>query len=157
VSIPPPEQPPALSQQPPPYQVTYPPPQYYAGPAAPSRTLGVVAFVAGLVVMVGSPILSIVTGSLLGHILPAGAGFAAGFAAGSNSSNPEGAITGLLILVQLLFGSGLGIWALVQGIVAVRLRRGRSWGIVAIVLAAVAPILSFIVYIVAIAIAQSAG
>jgi hypothetical protein len=117
----------------------------------------VVAFLAGVVVTVVSPIVSIVSGATLGHLVKPGDGFSAGFAAGANSHDPQTAIVGLLIVAQLLVGSGLGIWALVQGIIAVRQRRGRGWGIAAIVLAAVAPILSFIVYIVAIAATQSAG
>jgi hypothetical protein len=116
-----------------------------------------VAFVAGLIVTVASPIVSVVSGATLGHLVKPGDGFSAGFAAGANSHDPQTALIGLLIVAQLLLGSGLGIWALVQGIIAVRRLRGRGWGIAAIVLAAAAPIISFIVYIVAIAATQSAG
>jgi hypothetical protein len=139
-----------------PYPGQYPA-QYYAGASQQSKTLGVVAFVAGLVVTVVSPIVSAVSGATLGHLVKPGDGFSAGFAAGANSHDPQTALIGLLIVAQLLVGSGLGIWALVQGIIAVRRRRGRGWGIAAIVLAAAAPVISFIVYIVAIAATQSAG
>jgi hypothetical protein len=151
VSIPPPEPLPSL----PPYQAASSPAQYYASPPQKSKTLGVVAFVAGLTVLVASPIVSVFVGLSLGHLVQPGAGFAQGFSAGANSRDPQSVIGGLLIFVQLLLGTGLGIWALVQGIVAVRLGRGRSWGVVAIVFAAVAPILSFVVYIV-VGVAQSA-
>ena len=139
-----------------PYPGQYPA-QYYAGPPQQGKTLGVVAFVAGLVALVGSPIISVVVGAVLGHLLPPGSGFAQGFAAGSNTHDPATVGAGLLIVVQFVVGSGLGIWALVQGIIAVRKRRGRTFGIMAIVFAGVAPILSFIVYIVALAATQSAG
>lgn len=172
MSIPPPEPAPALppvipvvAQQPvwqvpppqQPYQVAYPPAQYYGGAPQKSKTLGMVAFVAGVVVLLASPIVSAVTGATLGHLVQPGSGFAAGFAAGSNSRDPQTIIASLLIWAQFLLGSGLGIWALIQGIVAVRARRGRSWGIAAIVFAGVAPILSLIVFFIAAALAESAG
>ena len=136
------------------YPVGAPAPYYGTAPSR-SAALGVVAFVAALVAFILSPIVSGITGSTLGTTLPVGAGFSGGFQAGAD--NPHAVVTGLLIVAQLVIGSGLGIWAIVQGIIAIRSRRGRGWGIVAIVLAAVAPILSFIVYTAAIAVAQSAG
>jgi hypothetical protein len=182
VSIPPPEPPPALPSaippaaqqpawqvppqqpawQPPPqqqqsYPGAYPPAQYYGTAPQKPKTLGVVAFIPGLVVLLVSPIVSAVAGATVGHVVQPGSGFAEGFAAGANSRDPQNLIAGLLIVVQILLGTGLGAWAIVQGILAVRARRGRSWGIAAIVLAGVAPILSFIVYLVAATIAQTAG
>jgi hypothetical protein len=49
---------------------------------------------------------------------------------------------------QALIGSAFGIWALVQGIVATAQGRGRKLGVVAIVLAAAAPLVSLIVWVV---------
>jgi hypothetical protein len=155
---PPPQQP---TWQAPPqqqsYPVAYPPAQYYGDAPQRSKALGIVAFVAGLVVLIVSPIISVVTGVTLGHLVQPGSGFAAGFAAGANSRDPQTLVASLLIWLQLLLGSGIGIWALIQGIVAVRVRRGRSWGIAAIVFAGVAPILSLIVFAIASAVAESAG
>ncbi|WP_431218427.1 hypothetical protein [Leifsonia xyli] len=48
--------------------------------------------------------------------------------------------------IQLLLGTLLGILALVLGIIAAATKRGRAFGVVAIVLAAAAPIVSFAVY-----------
>ena len=49
--------------------------------------------------------------------------------------------------VQMLLGSIVGIWALAQGIVAAAQNRGRRFGVVAIVLAAAAPLVSLIVWV----------
>jgi hypothetical protein len=49
---------------------------------------------------------------------------------------------------QAPIGSAFGIWALVQGIVATAQGRGRNFGIVAIILAAIAPFVSLIVWVV---------
>jgi hypothetical protein len=72
------------------------------------------------------------------------------FYANTGSSNP--AIVALAIFIFLHIGSGtlLGVWGLTQGIVAVAQNRGRAQGIVAIVIAALAPIISLVVYFVAI-------
>jgi hypothetical protein len=47
---------------------------------------------------------------------------------------------------QALLGTIFGTWAVVQGIVAVAKNRGRSFGVVAIVVGASAPIVSVIVW-----------
>ena len=150
MSIPPPEptptNPPAFPAQQP-YPGAYPA-QYYAAPPNRSKTLGVVAFVAGAVVLVLSVTISVIIGNLLGALIQPGTSFSQGFEAGANSTDPGVAFGGLLVVVQLLIGTGLGVWAFVQGIVAARQSRGRGWGVAAIVLAVVAPILSFIVYLV---------
>jgi hypothetical protein len=48
--------------------------------------------------------------------------------------------------LHIAIGSGLGLWALIQGIVATVENRGRRYGIVAIVFAGAAPIVSLIVW-----------
>ncbi|HEX4057483.1 MAG TPA: hypothetical protein VHX87_04090 [Galbitalea sp.] len=132
------------------------PSPYYSSPPAKSKTLGVVAFIVGLVVIVFSVIASVIVGNLLGSILKPGSTFSQGFQAGATSTDPRVAFGGLLVVVQLLLGTGLGVWAFVQGIVAVRSDRGRGWGIAAIVIAAIAPVLSLIVYIAVGAVVQAA-
>jgi hypothetical protein len=134
-----------------------PPAQYYAGAPERSKGLGLVAFLAGLVVLILSPIASVIVGSIVGKSTIPGGGFAANFAAGDDPHNPANLAGGLVIIAQLLIGSGLGIWALVQGIIAVRSRRGRTFGIIAIVFAGVAPILSLIVFLVASGISEAAA
>lgn len=138
------------------YPAQYYPAQYYAAPPTPTKTLGIVAFIVGLVVIIASPVVSIVTGNLLGPHEVSG-GFSANFAAGANSHDPQLELAGLLAVAQLLLGSLLGIWALVQGIVAVRTRRGRAFGTLAIVLASVAPILSLLLYVIVGIIARNAA
>jgi hypothetical protein len=46
--------------------------------------------------------------------------------------------------IQFLLGTGIGLWALVQGIVAAATERGRAYGVTAIVVAAAAPVFSVI-------------
>ena len=54
---------------------------------------------------------------------------------------------GVLMGVQILVGTALGILALVLGIVAVATKRGRTFGIVGIIASADAPIVSVAVYL----------
>lgn len=105
----------------------------------PSRTLGVVA-------------LALVLTAL---IVPALAGGIAGYAvgAGAGSELAESPITSgwdwrmlspvrdqvLLGEIAFWLGTLLGTWALVQGMVAVSRRRGRGYGIAAVVVAVLAP------------------
>jgi uncharacterized membrane protein YidH (DUF202 family) len=81
--------------------------------------------------------------------------FSQAFQTGLNSHDPNSLLLGLLIVLQLLVGTGLGVWAFVQGIIAARSNRGRGWGVVAIVLAVVTPVLSLIVYSFALFVAQT--
>lgn len=53
----------------------------------------------------------------------------------------------------LLFGSAVGIWALVQGILSIVTGRGREYGIAAVMIAGVAPLLLLL----AVAISLRAG
>lgn len=65
-----------------------------------------------------------------------------GTSAGFNMRPDQGTFA-----AQMLLGSILGVWALTQGIVAVVQNRGRRQGIVAIVLAAAAPLVSLVVWV----------
>jgi hypothetical protein len=51
-------------------------------------------------------------------------------------------VRGWVLLGELAFWGGtiLGIWALVQGIIAIAKNRGRGWGIAAVVIAVIGPI-----------------
>ena len=53
---------------------------------------------------------------------------------------------GSIVLLQLTVGTVIGVWALVQGIFAVVLKRGRAYGVAAIAVAVCAPVVSMIVY-----------
>lgn len=48
--------------------------------------------------------------------------------------------------------TGLGVWALIQGIVAIARRRGRGSGIAAVIIAVAGPIIYFVVFYLALAI-----
>jgi hypothetical protein len=115
--------------------------------ASPSR-LGLVALVVALVLVVLSSIASVATGTMIGPFLPDD-GSADGSAV---AENIEAAGAGSLVITALAhvgIGAVLGLWALVQGIVAVATRRGRGYGVAAIVIAIVAPIVSYAVFTVA--------
>jgi hypothetical protein len=51
----------------------------------------------------------------------------------------------LLAEVSFWIGSALGVWALVQGIVAIATRRGRGAGIAAVIIAGLGPVVFGIV------------
>jgi hypothetical protein len=93
-----------------------------------------VAFIAGLVVFVISPIASAVLGTIFGHSAVPTSNFSEGFAQGQQiaQTNPQILAASGFIVLQIVLGTGIGIWALVQGIVAVRLNRGRVFGILAV-------------------------
>jgi hypothetical protein len=154
-----PQQYPPAAQQPYPhsYQQPYPgaprhsPFDLYPPAAPKSPRLGQVAMYAAIGIFVLSVIASIVVGTAAG---PLSTRTSTSFNFSTNDLTPEQAASfagvGALIGVQMLLGSAIGVWALVQGIVAAATKRGRSYGVVAIIVAAVAPIVSFIVYMVAI-------
>jgi predicted permease len=53
------------------------------------------------------------------------------------------AVGGIVIGIAAI----LGLWALVQGIIAIVTKRGRGWGVFAVILAVVATIATFATYI----------
>ncbi|OII11341.1 hypothetical protein BIU97_05385 [Curtobacterium sp. MCBA15_009] len=129
--------------------------QGYEEPKAKKKTLGVVAFVLGL--------LSLVIGVIGGYLL--GSGLVSGDVIDTLRQGADGstldqsevqqqllndpAVRSQLVTAFAVIGVAalLGLWALVQGIVAAVTKRGRGWGIFAIVLAVVATIATFVVYI----------
>jgi hypothetical protein len=110
-------------------------------PAAPLETirqrkaLGLVAMIVAVTLVVASTVVAVANGTHLDaeHISDAEAGG---------------------LVVDFLLGTALGVWALVQGIVAVAVRRGRVFGTVAIVLASATPLLSLISFGITAAITQ---
>ncbi|MBX3098946.1 MAG: hypothetical protein KF761_05145 [Salinibacterium sp.] len=126
---------PAMAQQGEPPAVTSPRP-----------TVGRVALIAGTVLILVSLGLSIVLGLL-------GAPFVIRDQAGPHFNfqfgdpNPAVSILGLLGPLHVVLGSLVGVWVIVQGIVAISINRGRRDGIIAIVLAVAAPGISLVVYL----------
>ncbi|GAA1963730.1 hypothetical protein [Microbacterium aquimaris] len=110
------------------------------GDAARAAGLGIVAFVVAAVAGLLVPTLGAVTGYAIGEglgaelgDLPADSDFDLALLA---------PVRELILFAEITFWSGtiLGIWGLVQGIVAAVTGRGRGWAIAAIVLAALGPI-----------------
>lgn len=137
------------------YYNSYPPPPspyapagWDAPPAPPrSRALGITAMSIAIPVFILSVIASVVVGTAAG---PLASRTSSSFSFNTSDLTPEQAQAfapvALLMGVQMLLGTALGILALVLGIVAVATKRGRPFGVVAIIVAAAAPIVSFAVY-----------
>lgn len=120
------------------------------------KTVGVIAFLAAVVALV----IGAVGGYLLGTAL-SNSQVLQDYAQNGGSGNPAdtqelqrqlmqdpesmaGLGTGSVLM---LVGSVFGLWAIVQGIVAIVAKRGRLWGVLAIILAVVAAIVAGAVYI----------
>lgn len=118
------------------------PPQLWPAPPQPpvarSPKLGRVAMVMAICVISASVLTSVLLGLFGTTIYEYRTGTSAGF-----NMRPDQA----WFTVQMLLGSIVGIWALAQGIVAAAQNRGRRFGVVAIVLAAAAPLVSLIVWV----------
>jgi hypothetical protein len=117
-------------------------PQYAAAitsPARRSNTLGIVAVIAA-----GLAALTPITAALAAARI--GAGTAAQLAGLPLRSDLDlhilTPVRDWVLLGELSFwaGTALGIWALVQGIVAIARKRGRVAGVVAVVVAVLAPV-----------------
>lgn len=136
-------------------QPVYGPPGYYAAPPAPPRrrTLGAVSMGIALGVFVLSLVASAYIGTSSGPLMQrtSGSSFTVDSSHLSSAQLAAFAPIGVLTVAQILFGTVLGILALVLGIIAVATKRGRAFGVVGIAVAAAAPVLSFIVYTVTIA------
>ncbi|GAA3341898.1 hypothetical protein GCM10017714_27860 [Curtobacterium pusillum] len=129
--------------------------QGYDEPRARKKTLGVVAFVLGVL----SLVIGVIGGYVMGSAL-ANSSALDGLTQGGGASAAEQQELQRQLMsdpaVMSQIGAGavvagiaaiLGLWALVQGIVAVATKRGRGWGIFAIVLSVVATIATFGTYI----------
>lgn len=127
-----------------------PPAGYVAGLGAPvarpsGRGLGVVALIVALVATVGSA------------LAVAAAAFGIGLGTGRETAlRPIGAdfewailtpVRDWVLLAEVSFwiGTVLGVWALVQGVIAIVKDRGRAVGIAAVAIAAAGPIVFFLV------------
>ena len=122
-------------------------PEFWRTPPPTSR-LGRVAMAVGIGVFVVSITLAIVLGTAAGpHSTRNDGGFHFNF----NVGDPDPTVNtlALAMLLHVLIGTGLGLWALIQGIVATATKRGRPFGIIAIVTAGLAPGLSIIAFFVA--------
>ena len=146
---------PAGSTPPPP---TAPAAPAYAPPARTStkgpKTLGLIAFIASLIAVVG--------GSILAYIAGLQSGTVAQYADSSGQIDPEtlppgaeqsAVLFGVLTVAAFAVYGVFGLWGFIQGIVAAVKNRGRGWAIAAIVLA----VLGGVVVSVALGLGAAAG
>jgi hypothetical protein len=127
---------------------------YIAAPPVRSSRLGRIALIVAIVVFVLSITISVIVG--VGAIpFTEHSGRSFSFNLSANSTNRTEAALAVLGLLQVAFGTGLGLWALVQGIVAIATRRGRAFGVAALVIAVLAPVLSVVAELATVAIASS--
>jgi len=116
--------------------------QSYEEPKAKKKTLGVVAFVVGLAALV----VGVIGGYLFGQAFGGSEAFRDSME-NSGATPSDSQITELMtssnaVTGSLMFylGTALGLWAIVQGIIAAVTKRGRAWGVIAIIVAVVAVI-----------------
>ncbi|WP_412875596.1 DUF4064 domain-containing protein [Curtobacterium flaccumfaciens pv. flaccumfaciens] len=117
------------------------------------KTVGIIAFVLGLLALV----LGVIGGYIMGSAISNSGVLDQITQNGSTNLTPEQMQSEVMsdpdVRSQLVGGVAvigiaafLGLWALVQGIIAAVAKRGRVWGILAIVLAVVATIATFVTY-----------
>lgn len=131
-------------------------PQTTFGATAPSRptsAVGTIALVAGVLAAVIAPLAASVASWQIGvgvgseqALIPTGAAF---------DPSVFTPVRDWVLLGEVSFwlGTLFGVWALVQGIVAIAKNRGRGSGVAAVVLAAIGPF----VFAIAVAVFLSAG
>ncbi len=143
-----------------PAQIYQPPPGAFAGPAAgyaapyvPARTgggpaVGRIALLLALVATVALTLVGAVLAWQIGHGVTAAASIAT-----LQEEFARGDLTVLTPVRELVLwweitawsATAIGIWAIVQSIVAIAKRRGRGAGIAALIIAAVGPFVFFVV------------
>jgi hypothetical protein len=115
--------------------------------AAGSSRLGLVAMVISIVVLVLSPIASAILGNALSPFAIFDSNGQPDYSAmDAAQSSPAMTAIALGATAHFLLGTALGVFALIAGFIAVRRNRGRSFGIVAVVFALLAPIVSYMVF-----------
>lgn len=128
------------------------PPPVGTDPAAPvtgvrSSRLGLVAMVASIVVLILSPIAAAILGNAMAPFALFDSNGQPDYSAiEAAQTAPELTAISLGLVAHILLGTALGLVALIAGVIAVRRNRGRSFGIVAVVFALLAPIVSYLVF-----------
>ncbi|WIB32695.1 phage holin family protein [Curtobacterium sp. MCSS17_005] len=117
------------------------------------KTVGIIAFVLGLLALV----LGVIGGYIMGSAISNSGALSDLLQNGSTTVTPEmqnEIMSDPAVRSQFMGGIAvagvaavLGLWALVQGIIAAVTKRGRGWGIFAIILAVVATIATIVTYI----------
>ncbi|MBT1583001.1 phage holin family protein [Curtobacterium flaccumfaciens] len=122
-------------------------------PKKKKKTVGIIAFVLGLL----SLVLGVIGGYIMGSAISNSGALNDLLQNGSTTLTPEmqnDIMNDPAVRSQFVGGIAvagvaavLGLWALVQGIIAAVTKRGRAWGIFAIILAVVATIATIVTYI----------
>jgi hypothetical protein len=100
----------------------------------------------GLGVLAGSVLASVLMGfAAASYAMSGPMGFSVNLQLDPNDSVESTLV--VLAFAHVLLGTLLGVWALTQGIVAIVTRRGRGFGVVALVAATLAPGFSLAIYI----------
>ncbi|WP_022904468.1 DUF308 domain-containing protein [Curtobacterium sp. B8] len=123
-------------------------------PARKKKTVGVVAFIVALLALA----LAVIAGAVLGNAFGSDSGLRDTLLNGSGATqsgqqqlerqmmdNPALLASGGGAGVAAIVGTLLGIWAIIQGIIAIVTKRGRAFGVVALIIAVVSPIVLYIV------------
>ncbi|MFJ5144679.1 DUF4064 domain-containing protein [Curtobacterium sp. NPDC088465] len=134
-------------------------------PAKKKKTVGLVAFALGVL----SLVLGVVGGAVLGAAFAGNAALEQIARDGGGSVQQQEQLQQQLMndpsamsqlgggAIIILIAAVLGLWALVQGIIAAVAGRGRVWGVLAIILAVVATFATFIAVSIAAAAAVTGG
>jgi hypothetical protein len=130
--------------------------QGYEEPKRKKKTVGVVAFIVALLALVVAVIGGYLFGAAFGGSDAFRQSIENGGATPSDADIMALTSSSSAVIGSVLFylGTALGLWAIVQGIVAAITKRGRGWGVFAIILAVVAAI-AFVVTILIAAVAAS--
>ena len=118
----------------------------YVPSAAPSGSrLGVVALVLAVVATLGAAIAVAIAGYGIG--LGSGRELSSGPIDADFDWSVLSPVRGSVLLAEVSFwvGTALGLWALVQGVIAIVKGRGRGAAIAAVIIAALGPIVFFLV------------
>ncbi len=126
-------------------------------PPTTSASLGVIAFALSLVAAVGTSIVAGVAAYRVG--LGAGRRLFDDAMVGSFDWSFLTPVRGDVLWAEIAFWTGtiLGVWALVQGIIAIAKRRGRGFGIAAVVIACLGPVVFGVVVQILLAAGITAG
>lgn len=128
--------------------------QAHDEPKPKKKTVGRVALLVAVIALV----VGVVGGFVLGNVLGSSGAMRGVLDGSTTGADPQQlsrdlandpGVRSQLTLGSVLMGAGtlFGLWAIVQGIIAIATKRGRGWGVVALILAVVAAIVAFSVYI----------
>ncbi|MFJ3032973.1 tripartite tricarboxylate transporter TctB family protein [Curtobacterium pusillum] len=129
--------------------------QGYEEPKRKKKTVGVVALIVALVALALAVVAGIVFGSAFGGSSAIRDSLLDGSAATESGqqdlqqqlmNDPSLVTSSGGAGIAILAGTVLGLWAIVQGIIAIVTKRGRAFGVIALIVAVVAPIVLYIVF-----------